>query len=219
MRYNKRRSRWYVKGSVLIATLLGTLLAYSGQAQEKPLAYPSHLQATVGFSTIGFFASLTKRVVGVTSLDVTSHPALQLTYTYKLYDRISLGVGLSRQVFALRYRGYEYEEDGMTLLDNFTTYIRRFNVAGLALVHYNRGSTLELYSGLRLGISRWTFDTNAKDINYTVGRFLSFALGTQVAPQLILIGGNTYFTPHLGANFEVGIGAPHLFAVGVGYRW
>ncbi len=81
------------------------------------------------------------------------------------------------------------------------------------------GSVLELYSGLRLGISRWTFDTNARDINYTVGRFLSFALGTQIAPQLILIGGNTYFTPHFGANFEVGIGAPHLFAVGVGYRW
>lgn len=209
-----------MRGSLLAVAFAGIFLSPTLQAQEEPPVYSSHLRATVGFSTIGFFASLTQRVAGVASVDVTSNPALQLTYTYKFYDRVSLGVGLSRQVFSIRYRGYEYEgEDGTTLLDNFTTYIRRFNIAGLALVHYNRGSVVALYSGLRLGISRWTFDTNAKDINYTVGRFLSFALGTQVAPQLILVGGNTYFTPHFGANFEVGIGAPHLFSVGVGYRW
>ena len=198
-------------------------LGLPAQAQElKPSSYtyPSHLRATVGFSTLGFFATLARHVGVVANIDVINNPALQLSYTHRFYNRVSLGVGLSRQVFAIRYRNYEYEgEGGTTLFDNFTTYIRRFNVGGLALLHYNPGSTLELYSGLRIGISRWTFDTNAKDINYTVGRFLSFALGTQFAPQLILIGGNTYFTPHLGATFEVGIGAPHLFSVGVGYRW
>ena len=199
------------------------LLGAPSWAQELPpvqYSYPSQARASLGFSTIGFFAGLAKHVGVVANIDVNNYPALQLSYTHRFYNRISLGVGISRQVFSIRYRNYEYEgEGGMTLLDNFTTYVRRFNIGGLALLHYNPGSKLELYSGLRLGISRWTFDTNAKDINYTIGKFLSFALGTQFAPQIILIGGNTYFTPHLGANFEVGIGAPHLISLGVAYRW
>ena len=199
-------------------------LALTGHAQEpepEPAAplYPSHLRGNVGFSTIGLFANLANHVGVVANIEVFNPPALQLAYTYRLHHRVSLGLGLSRQVFSIRYRNYEYEEGGRTLLDNFTTYIRRFNVGVLALVHYNRGSKVELYSGVRLGITRWTFDTSAQDINYTIGRFLSFALGTQPALQLILIGGNTYFTPHFGANFELGIGAPHLFSAGVGYRW
>ena len=195
------------------------LLATAGRAQEETPVYPSHLRANIGLSTVGFFARLANHVGVVANIDVSNYPALQLAYTYRFYDRVSLGIGVSRQVFSIRYRNYQYQQGGTTLFDNFTTYVRRFNIAGLALVHYNRGSRLELYSGLRLGITRWTVDTNAKDINYTVGRFLSFALGTQLAPQLILVGGNTYFAPHFGANMEIGIGAPHLFSLGIGYRW
>ena len=153
-------------------------------------------------------------------INVSSNPALQLAYTYRVHPRFSVGLGLSRQVFSIRYRDYEYEgEGGTTLLDNFTTYIRRFNTGGVALFHYNPNGQVKFYSGVRIGISRWTFDTNAEDINYTVGRFVEFALGTQFAPQLILLGINSYLTEHIGANFELGIGAPHLFSVGVGYRW
>ena len=221
---NKKRSRWLARSrglALCIIIILG--IVSSGSAQETsspPAPYRSLARATVGFSTVGFFASLASHVGVVANIEITNRPALQLSYTHRLYNRVSLGVGLSRQVFSIRYRNYEYEDTGgNTLLDNFTTYVRRFNVGGLALFHYNPDSQVALYSGVRIGISRWTFDTNAKDINYTIGRFLSFALGTQFAPQLILIGGNTYFTPRLGANFEVGIGAPHLFSVGVGYRW
>ena len=221
---NRKLSRWPASIRNLIIVLAIGGLAVPALAQEPeqepaPPLYPSHLRANVGFSTIGLFANLANHVGVVANIEVFNPPALQLAYTYRLYNRVSLGVGLSRQVFSIRYRNYEYEEGGRTLLDNFTTYIRRFNVGALALVHYNRGSKLELYSGVRLGITRWTFDTSAQDINYTIGRFLSFALGTQPSLQLILIGGNTYFTPHLGANFELGIGAPHLFSAGVGYRW
>ena len=185
----------------------------------------------MGISGIGLVSGLVRRVSGTVDVDVSVQPALQLNYAYRWRDRVSFGAGLSRQVFSARYRGYEYQdESGATVLDNFTTYVRRFNVAAFARWHYNlpesrSGKTrpgtvrVQWYSGLRLGITRWTFDTNAKDINYTVGRFLSFALGTQLTPQLILIGGDIYFTPHWGANFEMGIGAPHLFSAGIGYRW
>ena len=185
----------------------------------------------VGISGIGLVSGLVRRVSGTVDVDVSVQPALQLNYAYRWRDRVSFGAGLSRQVFSARYRGYEYQdESGATVLDNFTTYVRRFNGAGFALWHYNLpesrlGKTqpgtvrVQWYSGLRLGITRWTFDTNAKDINYTVGRFLSFALGTQFAPQLILIGGDVTLVPQLSANFEVGIGAPHLVSAGIGYRW
>ena len=205
-------------GLFLVAMLLG-LSAKSQELEPPSGVYLSQVRANVGFSTVGFFVNLAQHVGVVANIDVNNNPALQLAYTRRFYNRVSVGVGLSRQVFSIRYRNYEYEEGGRTLLDNFTTYVRRFNVGGLALFHYNPNAKLELYSGVRVGISRWSFDTNAKDINYTVGKFLSFALGTQFAPQLILLGGNTYFTPHWGGNFELGFGAPHLLSVGVGYRW
>ncbi len=202
------------------------VVSLSGRGQEQketllvyPYAHQAH--ANVGISGIGLVSGLVKRVGSVANIDVSVQPAVQLAYVYRWRQHISFGGGLSRQVFSARYRGYEYQdESGNTLLDNFTTYVRRFNIGGFALWHYNAGrSRVEWYSGIRLGITRWTFDTNAKDINYTVGKFLSFALGTQLAPQLILVGADTYFAPHWGANFELGIGAPHLISAGVGYRW
>ena len=207
--------------AVLIGIISLSASAQVRREQPEPLpGYTSLARANVGFSTWGFFASLANHVGVVANINVTSNPALQLAYTYRVHPRVSVGLGLSRQVFAIRYRNYEYQgEGGVTLLDNFTTYIRRFNAGALALFHYNPNGQVQLYSGGRVGISRWSFDTNAADINYTLGRFVEFALGTQFAPQLILLGGNTYFTEHVGANFELGIGAPHLFSVGVGYRW
>ncbi len=217
----------YFLAAVLL--LVGNRLFAQRQTQDadvpvnsvKLYPYSHQVRLTVGISGIGLASGLVRRVSGVADIDVSVQPALQLNYSYRWRDRISFGGGLSRQVFSARYRGYEYEdESGATLLDNFTTYVRRFNVAGFARWHYNPGAAhIAWYSGARLGITRWTFDTNAKDINYTVGRFLSFALGTQIAPQLILIGGDVSLLPSLIANFEVGIGAPHLFAVGIGYRW
>ncbi|MGB3849779.1 MAG: hypothetical protein WA958_07390 [Tunicatimonas sp.] len=196
----------------------------------KLYPYSHQVRANVGISGIGLVSGLVRRVSGVANIDVSVQPAYQLNYAYRWRDRVSFGAGVSRQVISARYRGYEYQDDsGATLFDNFTTYVRRLNVAGFVRWHYNLpetrlGSTqtgvhVQWYSGVRLGITHWTFDTNARDINYTVGRFLSFALGTQFAPQLILIGGDTYFSPHWGANFELGIGAPHLFSAGVAYRW
>ncbi len=175
----------------------------------------------MGVSGIGLVSGLVRRVSGVADIDVTVQPALQFNYLYRWRNRISFGAGLSRQVFSARYQGYEYEDEGgAKVLDNFTTYLRRLNVSTFALWHYNPGATrVKWYSGVRLGITRWTFDTNAKDINYTVGRFLSFALGTQFAPQLILVGSDVSLLPQLIANFEVGIGAPHLFSAGIGYCW
>lgn len=195
-----------------------------GQEQKEAIRvypYTHHVRANVGISGIGLVSGLVRRVGGVANIDVSVQPAFQLAYAYRWRDHVSFGGGLSRQVFSARYRGYEYQdESGNTLLDNFTTYVRRFNVGGFALWHYNpNAARVAWYSGARLGISRWTFDTNAKDINYTVGQFLSFALGTQLAPQLILIGGDVTLVPNLSANFEVGIGAPHLFSAGIGYLW
>lgn len=203
--------------------MIGSVSAQS-QEQKKAIrlySYTHQVRANVGLSGIGLASGLVRRVSGVANVDVSVQPAFQVAYAYRWRDRVSFGGGLSRQVFSARYRGYEYQdESGNTLLDNFTTYVRRFNFGAFALWHYNPGAArVAWYSGARLGVSRWTFDTNAKDINYTVGQFLSFALGTQLAPQLILIGGDVTLVPNLSANFEVGIGAPHLFSAGIGYRW
>ena len=226
--HSAQPSDFYMVKNLLLLALAGfvTTGAFSPNAfaQERPpvrttTAYSSTVQANIGFSTVGFFASLANHASVIANVEVNSHPAWQGSYLYHPVPRVGVGVGISHQAFSIRYRDYQYESNGTTLLDNFTTRIKRLNIAALGLFYYTNTESLSLYSGLRLGITRWSFDTNAEDINYTVGKFLKFALGTQFAPQIILIGVQSYFTPHWGMNGEIAIGAPHLFSLGASFRW
>jgi len=51
------------------------------------------------------------------------------------------------------------------------------------------------------------------------GDVTSFSEVVVFAPQLVLFGAQGYFTDNIGANFELSVGAPHFFSIGLNYRF
>ncbi len=76
-----------------------------------------------------------------------------------------------------------------------------------------------MYSGIRLGVKHWSFDTNAANPAYRVANYINYALGTTPSFQLILLGFRGYFTERIGGNVEAAIGAPYFVSLGLVYRW
>ncbi len=173
-----------------------------------------------GLSWIGVFANLVDQYNVVSEISTSTPPALEISYDYRIANNLSIGLGLARQAFTLRYRNYEYEDpNGNDQVDNFRTDLTRLNVGIRGLFHYFRSERREMYSGIRLGITHWSFDTNAKDPTYKLADYVNYALGTQPSFQVILFGFRGYFTSHIGGNVETAIGAPHFVSFGLVYRW
>ena len=201
-----------------------TLSAFTAFAQETPTTSSVLPKSSVGIhagiSWVGVFTRLANHYNTVERITASAPPALELSYERKLTPTISIGGNISRQAFSLRYQNYEYTDaNGQQRTDNFRTGLSRLNIGFRGLLHYFRTANKEMYSGIRLGISSWSFHTNAKDPKYTVAKYVNQALGTHPSAQLILLGYTGYFTPHLGGNAELAVGAPHFFSFGVVYRW
>lgn len=177
-----------------------------------------------GFSWAGVITNIANHYNIIADVNTTVTPVLAVSYDQKLSTRISIGGGIARQGFSLRYRNYKYEdENGNEQTDNFRTDLTRLNFAIRGLFYYLRSERKEMYSGVRLGINNWSLDTTVKDPGYNVSnyleKFLNYGLGATPSFQLILLGFRGYFTPHIGANIETAIGAPHFVSFGLVYRW
>ena len=173
--------------------------------------YTLSAQRMAGESTIGVHTgfSLASALFSLSEIDAngdaSTPPALQFTYDYAVTDRFSLGGGLSYQNFKLGYSNYGETKE------SFDVQLSRFNLGIRGLFHYGNSETMDMYSGLRVGLSNWSLDIGTNDPNFDPPK----TEGITFAPQLILFGIRGYFTEHLGIGGEVGVGAPHVVSFGV----
>lgn len=70
-----------------------------------------------------------------------------------------------------------------------------------------------------MGIANWNVNSDVGFPSDVLDRVINFALGSVFAPQLVLLGGETYFTERIGINGELAIGSPYFFNFGIGYRF
>ncbi len=160
--------------------------------------YKSVICVNAGLSLVGDFFN----VAGNGS--ISNLPAFQLTYDYHLAKWFSLGFAGSYQLMSIDYTSYQNN-------------ISRINFALRPLFHYGSFKRIDMYSGLRIGYTMWKATSNNPNPNYDPTSVISGSLGN-FAPQLILYGLRVYFSDHIGANLELGIGAPHYFSAGLNYR-
>ncbi len=125
---------------------------------------------------------------------------------------------------------------------NFAITVPRTTFGVRALFHYGNKGRMDLYSGLRLGVSLWSVKLSGKidqdvlaraineianqtglpdaTLNNGFGNKLktkaSFATGSA---QLILFGLRGYVTNNIGINFELAAGAPYAASLGLDYRF
>lgn len=193
-------------------------IAFQVQAQEQ-IQQKHQLQLHAGLSWIGVFVNIANDVNVVEDIDISATPSFYLSYDNRIYERVSLGAAVAYQRINAFYNNYQYEQDGQTITEDFGSKLTRLNFSVRALYWYQLSQSLRLYSGIRLGISNWSSDTNVGDPNFSPDRFINLALGATVAPQLILLGGNFPLSTHWKLGGELAVGAPYFISGGVTYAW
>lgn len=196
---NKKDAMKYMTAFLFTFLSLGSLVAQTQEGQ-------SVLGIHTGFSLAGALFNLSEIDANV---DASTPPAVQLTYDYAVTDRVSVGGGVSYQSFKLAYSGYGEAKE------NFDVRLSRFNLGVRSLFHYGNSETMDMYSGVRIGVSNWSLDVGTDDPNFDPPK----ANGPAFAPQFILFGMRGYFTESLGISGELAVGAPHIVSFGLNYRF
>ncbi|MCG8332138.1 MAG: porin family protein [Chitinophagales bacterium] len=193
---------------LMILMLMCLSFTTLNEINAQNLTSESVLGINMGLSLAGVLFNLAELEDDIT---VSNNPAIQLTYDYAINDVISIGAAGSYQRYVLSYTNYDGVEN-----QDFDVKIARTNVAARALFHYGGNEKIDLYSGVRLGLTNWSVDVGADNITDFVP---PQSAGIFFAPQLVAFGIKGYFSPNFGVNAELSVGAPHYFSMGISYRF
>ncbi len=150
-----------------------------------------------------------------------SAPAFQINYDYGVEQWFSIGGGISYQAASAELNNLSYtrEADNEIInLDFIRLDLNRLHLGTRALFHYGNREKLDMYSGIRLGITNWVSNTEISDEDlledFESGRFAGLTFAAQIIPFAL----RGYVTDNIGLNFELGVGAPHYLSIGLNYR-
>jgi len=180
--------------------------------------------AQLGFSATGAIfraatsGDLTSDSASFSLNEASSTPAFSVTYDYHITDGFSIGGVTSMQFFNLNLDEIDVNVGGRdTVLRQIDG---RFNRVYLGIVpryHFTtEDENLDLYSAARIGYILWRTNLSSDDLS-NVDAISSF-VGGRPSVALVPIGGRYYFTPEFAFNFELAIGAPYLFNLGLNYK-
>ncbi len=144
-------------------------------------------------------------------------PAFQGNIDYALLDVISIGGAFGYQKISTIERGHVYINTlGQYKTEDVIVSTTRMNFAYRVLFHYVRSENLDIYSGVRMGLSYYQYSNSSNDLNYSKGSgsFNEFAF----APQIIGLGLRMYVYKDLAVTTELAIGYPSFFSFGLTYR-
>lgn len=187
---------------IIIAFAALLLTSTSVFAQD----YKSTVTADAGFSLVG---SVIRIVVNVDTIGgYSSIPVMQLSYDYMITDFLSAGAAGS-------YQQYKFSDNTGKIV------LKRMNFALRALFHYGKSDKLDMYSGIRLGMTNWGFsyDVDSGDPTLAALEGSDSLTGIHFSPQLVAFGIRGYFTDNIGANIEFAVGAPYFMMGGINYRF
>lgn len=181
----------------------------------------------VNFSTADLSSDDGETQIAYDKLTGGSVPTIQIAYDYALKNWISIGGAASYNSLQMEFTNLNYTgSDGERITGNGGFRAGRTSFNMRTLFHYGNTGRIDMYSGVRLGLSVWraksignlqgeNIDGQIKNINLTGLR------GTGVLPQfaLTVFGLRGYFNDNLGAGFEINAGSPYVISAGLNYRF
>ncbi len=222
-----------------ITSFFFCLLSFLSIATAQNEMYPSTISVTAGVSGYqlgsNLFNVLIKNVniKGLESTTLHSTGTYQIAYDHAINPRFSLGVAVSKQKTTFDLQSATVTIGVSPLIDSLLKLEGRNSFAGTAsatttrtnlavrgLVHYGT-EQLDMYSGLRLGMSIWNgaFQSDISGLQVTdITKKLKLK-GAFFAPQLVLFGLRGYVTDHIGLGAELAVGASYFAAVQASYRF
>jgi len=149
----------------------------------------------------------------------SSIPVLFGSYDYGISNLFSIGVAGSYESWKVTVPGYTdpygSSTGGPITYGTSSLNISRVNIAIRPLFHFGSNENLDIYFGPRLGYTLWNTDVKSTDPAVTG---VGFGHGNVFSPA-VLFGTRYYFTPNIGLNFEISIGAPYAAALGVNFKF
>lgn len=156
-------------------------------------------------------------------IEVNKIPVIVGNADYGITNVFSLGVSYAYQSFSIRFTDVPYSSDTTgTWKDKLT----RTNAGIRILFHTNPsknenddGTGFDLYGGLRIGYKNWSYKTGNTNPDYIVNEVYESLSFFRSRPTVQILGGARYFfTPNLGINGELSIGAPYFAMIGINYK-
>ena len=143
----------------------------------------------------------------------SSMPAIGGSYGYMINELFSVGIASSYQTFNINNDVVGYSLD-----------IKRTNFALRGLIHYGKSEKIDMYSGIRLGLTNWKGGVDIKGttadptVKQTVSDLNDYFTKIKFAPQLIVFGIRGYFINNVGAFAEIAIGPSAFLFGGLTFR-
>ena len=150
----------------------------------------------------------------VATNDVSGSPGTTLAYDYRLNRVLSIGGAVSHQ----RLRLDDFRSADESVGPNARLDLNRVLIGTRLLFHYGRSERVEMYSGLRAGVTVWRIGVRG----FRGDASIADGAGASVlTPQFTLIpyGVRAYVTEAFTLGGEVALGSPHLLAIQLGYRF
>ena len=187
---------------------------FTGSVFAQNDDYKSTINVNAGFSLVGGLFNAVATTSGTSN--TYALPAIQLNYDKGIEKWFTIGAGVSFQTMGIEYTDY-LTSTGAT--ENFKASFNRLNVAFRAMFHYGNGGNVDMYSGLRMGMTNWGVSSDSSDPLYDPETELAASSGFNFSPQLVLFGIRGYFNENLGLNMELAAGSPHFLSIGATYRF
>ncbi|MCB9246842.1 MAG: outer membrane beta-barrel protein [Flavobacteriales bacterium] len=203
-----------MKSKSLVFALV--FLAFTGVAVKAQTEEgQSVVTLNLGYSLVGDL--LTTALDAADEVNASSTPVFILGYDYGLSDKFSIGLSGTLQNMNADADDYTYTNlDNEEVVEDISLDLTRWQMAITPRFHYGQGGNLDMYSGLRIGITGWSTDIQSTDpdindvVDLTSGRF---SLG------LTAFGVRYYFSELIGANMELNLGAPYIFSGGINLKF
>lgn len=195
-------------------TLLAALAFFAwNPVQAQNEQGQSTVTAGVGYSLI---ANLVNSALDTyDSIDNSSVPTIAITFDHALTDKFSLGIAASIQNSSADFVDTYLDANQVLQTDNVSASLTRYNVAIRPLFHYGGNDALDLYSGLRIGITGWASSYESNQDDFSVGGFD----GSRLSVGLVAFGMRYYFTDNIGVNFDLQVGAPYIISGGIAAKF
>lgn len=142
-----------------------------------------------------------------------SQPVLNGMIDYGVADFFSMGIAVSHQKMEVEWENHQYYADTIWKVEDVTEEFTRLNIGIRPLVHFIKHDNIDMYTGLRMSYSLWTYDHDSEDPNWDDRNLERTRMNIQ-----LLIGLRAYFSDVIGMHMEIGMGAPCVAAMGLSFK-
>jgi hypothetical protein len=162
------------------------------------------------------------------NFSTSGQPTLQIAYDYSFNEHFSLGIAYSRNAMFFKFDSVKFTApiENSSFEGNISLRLARNTFTLRPMVHYGQSEKIDMYSGLRLGLTVWTTLVKgeiAASASEEIQKNFKGRFGRTITvwpnASATLFGIRYYPIPNLGIGAEINVGPPYPLAVSANFRF